>query len=255
MFAPLSTNCSSSPSLAFAAAQHIAEHGIVDQRERARRAGGCGHRCPSPPVTRGSAPMNQPPARGNSGRQRDQRQAGNDGIAAARQNTALLLRLVAASEGLRDEARGARAQEIEGGEDDVEDDRACGQAAEQRGIADIGRPPRCRPDRAAASSDRPSVIGTAIASTRRLVTTNGRSSAADCGAGPRLAWLASMARMCNAGRRRCKAALPGRRAGRLQKPARDGRIRRCRLADRPPSRLRCQASRPPTAFRWANTAP
>jgi len=49
----------------------------------------------------------------------------------------LLLQRVAASEGLSDEAGGARAQEVEGGEDDVEDQRSRRKAAEQRRIAEL----------------------------------------------------------------------------------------------------------------------
>ena len=49
----------------------------------------------------------------------------------------LLLDGVAASERLRDEAGRAGAQEVEGRKDDVENDRAGRQPAEQRGIAEM----------------------------------------------------------------------------------------------------------------------
>ena len=57
-------------------------------------------------------------------------------IATALSSTRLFLERVAAAESLRDEAGRAGAQEIEGREHDVENDRAGGQPAEQRRVAE-----------------------------------------------------------------------------------------------------------------------
>ena len=122
---------------ALAAPEHIAEDGVVDQRERraeqpdadigVHRRGDARLGAHEPLAGRGEQRREQRPARCR------QRRAIGDGSPEHR----LFLGGVAAAEGLGDETGRAGAQEIEGGEDDVEDERAGGQAAEQRGVAEL----------------------------------------------------------------------------------------------------------------------
>ena len=69
--------------------------------------------------------------------QRSQYDPGDDRDQHGTPEHRLLLQLVAPSEGLRDQARRSRAQKVEGGEDQVERQRAGGKAAEQRGVAEL----------------------------------------------------------------------------------------------------------------------
>ena len=81
--------------------------------------------------------MNQAPPSDTSGASERQRDADGQPDDDGAQQHRPLFDGVAAPERLRDQAGRAGAQEVEGREDDVEDDGAGRQAAEQRGIAEM----------------------------------------------------------------------------------------------------------------------
>ena len=87
--------------------------------------------------TRGSAPMNQPPPCDTSGASSANEMPITSDTMMARSRTACSSVGVAASERLRDQARRSGAQEVEGRKDDVENDRASRQPAQQRGVAEM----------------------------------------------------------------------------------------------------------------------
>ncbi len=136
MLMPFSTACSISPKPAFAAPEHVAEDGVVDQREGrgeqpdadidAHRLADARFGAHEPLA--GDGDQRRKGGKHDAGDNRDQHGAPEH---------RLFLQLVAAPESLGDEAGGAGAQEIEGGEDDIEDQRAGRQPAEQRRVAEL----------------------------------------------------------------------------------------------------------------------
>ena len=124
------------PEPAFAAPQHVAQYGVVDERE------GRGEQS-DPYVDRhrfaeARLGAHEPLAgHGKERRKCGKHDAGDDRDQHGPPENGLFLQRIAAPESLGDEAGGAGTQEVEGGENDVEHQRARGQAAEEGGVAEL----------------------------------------------------------------------------------------------------------------------
>ncbi len=121
---------------ALAAPEHVAEDGVVDERERRRQHADADigrHR-----LVDAAVGIEEPLAKQHEERrERGKHDAGRHGDREGAPEDRLLLGLVAAAERLRDQTGGAGADEVEGGEDDVEHQRAGGEAADQRRVAEL----------------------------------------------------------------------------------------------------------------------